>query len=379
MDSTGKDVDPKEEGRKGPKDGKKKESKRCPWNWRTMETMAAVTASLSASETHGEQESADLFNNCADEYIAAVNQMVVEGKWHVNGSAACPKAVESQQWRAEGVDPAHPSVLLNPEVPRGRSVWRHWIDLKRQINNEINPVLKEYIISQSSALGKTFSLHSGTNWEEVITEVRVAIWRNKTNPRPGKKMEEGWTTSAFEVWMAWGEAAAKDGKECHPALALEAAARKKGLDDVTAGRSFLRHQSKKVKKTGKADIGAASAIGATGAAPGTTAAELSISPATKMMLDEIKGVREAMDTYNRRQDIAMALQFCKDPAMQHVLAQSVLGLPGVQTLMGGRGQASPASNTVPSVAETEDSHDAPSLAHNSMESQVIAEDTDEDL
>ena len=131
MESTRKDVDPKEDAGKGQQKGKKKESKRCPWNWRTCETMAAVTACLSASETHGEQESAELYNNCADEYIAAVNQMVAEGKWHVNGSAACPKAMESQQWRAEGVDPAQPSVLLYPEAPRGRSVWRHWSDLKR--------------------------------------------------------------------------------------------------------------------------------------------------------------------------------------------------------------------------------------------------------
>ena len=79
----------------------------------------------------------------------------------------------------------------------------------------------------------------------------------------------------------------------------------------------------------------------------------------------------------------MVLQFCKDPAMQHVLAQSVLGLLGMQTLMGGRGQATSASNTGPSVDETEDSHDAPSLAHNSTESHVMAvdskEDTDEDI
>ena len=67
--------------------------------------MVAVTTCLSASETYGEQESAELYNNCADEYIAAVNQMVAEGKWPINGSAACPKAMESQQWRAEGVRP----------------------------------------------------------------------------------------------------------------------------------------------------------------------------------------------------------------------------------------------------------------------------------
>ena len=207
-----------------------------------------------AVETHGEQDSVELFNNCADEYIAAVNSMVVEGKWPVNGSAACPKAVESQQWRAEGANPAQPGVPVNPEVPRGRSVWRHWTELKRQVNNEINTVLKDYIISKSSALGRTFSLHSGTNWEEVITEVRAGYWRKKINPKPGKNMEDGWTTPAFEVWMAWGEAVAKDGKVCHFALALELAAGKKGQDEVTAGRNFLKHQSKKVKRSGMVDV-----------------------------------------------------------------------------------------------------------------------------
>ena len=244
--------------------------------------------------------------------------------------------MESQQWRAEGADPAQPGVPVNPEVPRGRAVWRHWTELKRQVNNEINSVLKDYIISQSSALGRTFSIHLGSNWEEVITEVRAGYWKKKVNPKPGKKMEDGWTTPAFEVWLAWGEPVAKDGKVCHPALALEAAARKKGQDEVTAGRNFLRHQSKKVKS--------AAAAGNPGGAPGATVEVMSLSPATKVMLEEIKGVRHAMESYNRRQDIAMALQFCKDPAMQAALMQSVLGLPGVQTLMGGPGQGTPASD-----------------------------------
>ena len=80
MDSARKDVDNKGDYGNEQQKGKKKDSKRCPWNWRTCETLAAVAAALSASETHGEHDSLELFNNCADEYILAVNNAVAEGK-----------------------------------------------------------------------------------------------------------------------------------------------------------------------------------------------------------------------------------------------------------------------------------------------------------
>ncbi len=38
MESAGKDVDPKDDYGKGQQNGKKKDNKRCPWNWRTCET-----------------------------------------------------------------------------------------------------------------------------------------------------------------------------------------------------------------------------------------------------------------------------------------------------------------------------------------------------
>lgn len=362
----------------------KNASKRCPWNWRPCESVAVAYASLAASETHGEQESNELFKNCADEYIELTNKMAAEGSWPVNGDNDHPRLQQSQQWRAEGCDPACPGVLVNPGVPRGRAIWKHWLEIKRQINNEINVCLQDWVMATSAAAGKKVSLYSGTNWDEVVAEVRTAYWRSKTKPKGPKPPPAGWTTPAFEVWLRLGYPAMKEGKECHPSLQMEARSRTAGEDDMGAGRNFLRQQSKRVKRDRAASASGGSGSGTATAANGggPTPAEAEYSPVTKAMLGQLQRVGDGMDAYNARQDIVTALQFTTDPEIKAALVAALVSRPGVASAVARTRTASPTSSTLQHapVLDTPSTSGMPHTPHSSIATcPAAAYEEDEDI
>jgi len=340
-------------------------AKRCPWNWKPCESLAAATAALAASETHGEQETGELYRNCADEYIGATNALVAEDKWPVNGDSDHPKLRDSQQWRAECCDPTT-GVCVNQ---RGMPIWKHWIQLKKQVNNEINVCLQEWVMTKKAATSKDVSLYSGSNWDEVISEVRAAYWKLKTKPKPGKMPPSGWTTPAFEVWLQLGYPAARRGGECHPALQMEANGRKAEEDDVAAGRAFLRRQSKRVKRDAAAKKAAKGSVVQGTGAQGMDAAPAgsqgpSFSPGTQAMLGELRRVGNGMDAFNARQDIITALQFTSDPQLKEALVAALVSRPGVERALSGArtpqtslsasdpGSASMSTNDIPATPIT---------------------------
>ena len=103
---------------------------RCPWNWMVGEALCAVSASLAASESYGEQECADLWRHAGKEYAARARSEAAKGIWPVKGdNAEYPPVEDSIFYRAE-------------QEPIGKLVWDRWQEIKKEVTNVILPLLK---------------------------------------------------------------------------------------------------------------------------------------------------------------------------------------------------------------------------------------------
>ena len=290
---------------------------RCPWNWKVCEAVCAVGAALAASEDWGEQESADLWRHAAKEYKARANAMSAAGKWPVNGSADHPVLAESIKWRCE-------------TKPNGKVIWDRWLEIKREVGSVLLPLLKNQLAKQQpkgeEGGEQSTNLYSGTNWEEVTEQVRVEYYKKKSKSKSPGQPPKGWNTPAFAAFIEYGPPAIANGGACIAAFQLTACARKRGQHNPALGRNSVRRTAKKLKSEEAREDGMQHENGngkspVSGMIPQSPKA---ISPISKQIVEELRGVRASVDAFNHRQNILAALPFVTDAAQKEELVAQLI-------------------------------------------------------
>ena len=242
---------------------------RCPWNWMVGEALCAVSASLAASESYGEQECADLWRHAGKEYAARARSEAAKGIWPVKGdNAEYPPVEDSIFYKAE-------------QEPIGKWVWDRWQEIKKEVTNVILPLLKQQLRKDAEKHTSeeqdniSLALYSGTNWREVVEQVRSDYHKHKTRGKNAGQPSKGWTSPAFAAFVQFGPPAVADGRDCIQAFRLFAGARERGAHKPAQGRAAVRAEAKKKRKVEEMESGLA-------AAPTHDAAQC--SPTTKMLL-----------------------------------------------------------------------------------------------
>jgi len=290
---------------------------RCPWNWKVCEAVCAVGASLAASEDWGEQESADLWRHAAKEYKARANAMVAAGKWPVNGGPDHPVLSESIKWRCD-------------QKPEGKVIWDRWLEIRREVCNVLLPLLKDHLANggrgrPGDGQEQQANLYSGTNWEEVAEQVWVEYYKKKSKSKNPGTPTKTWSTPAFAAFMEYGPPAPASGGTCIPAFQINAAVRKRGEHNPATGRQSVRKTTKRLKsveaKAAGPHVESVPAEETTGGNPAD-----SLSPVSKQIIDELRGMRASVEAANHRQNILAALPFIADQGERQALVQQLISI-----------------------------------------------------
>ena len=296
------------------------------------EALCAVSASLAASECYGEQECADLWRHAGKEYAAKARSEAAKGIWPVKGDSVEYLALEeSIFYRAE-------------QEPTGKLVWDRWQEIKKEVANVILPLLKQILRKDAEKHSSeeheepSFTLYSGTNWREVVEQVRADYHKHKTRGKNAGQPPKGWTTPAFAAFVQFGPPAVADGRDCIPAFRLVAGARKRKSHDPAQGRVAVRAEAKKNKKAEEVEGGLAGAP--TQLAP-------QCSPTTRLLLGELGGKRTAVQYVVARSSIQSMLEYVTDPASRAVLVKQLMS-----TCEAGVALVSPASTSTTSAVSS---------------------------
>jgi hypothetical protein len=162
---------------------------RCPWNWRQVEVLCAVGAALTASSENGDKETTDLYRAAAVEYARRAKEMEASGKW-VPGRAGDPVVEESIKWRCR----------QSGEGPEGRSIWERYTEIRREVVNNILPILK-------NNLSPDGSLPSDRDWESVLLATKNDYWKTRRGVPAAKKdrpLPSDWNPPAWTVFVEYG-------------------------------------------------------------------------------------------------------------------------------------------------------------------------------
>jgi len=181
-------------------------------------------------------------------------------------------------------------------------------------------------VSWASRQEQPASLYSGTNWEEVAEQVRVECYKKKSKSKSPGMPSKTWSTPASATYMEYGPPAPASGGICIAAFQLTAATRKRGEHNPANGRNSVRRTTKKLKSEEAKEAGLHLHDG-----PGTTSLTdvdqtESLSPVSKQIIDELKGMRASVEAANHRQNILAALQFITYQGERQALVQELLSI-----------------------------------------------------